>query len=137
MLQEFKDFIMKGNLIDLAIAVVLATFFAPVVSSIVDGVVLNLLAAIVGKPSFDDVARIKISDGDPVSVDEVSGELTGGPTYLEFGKVITALVTFVIVGLVCFLIVKAYNKLTNKVEEEAGPSEVDLLTQIRDSLANR
>jgi large conductance mechanosensitive channel len=128
MLQEFKDFIMKGNLIDLAIAVVLATFFAPVISSIVQGVVLNLLAAIVGKPSFDDVARLKVKSP---SEDNPTG------TYLEFGQVITAVVTFVLVGLVCFLIVKAYNKLTNKVDEAAGPTEVDLLTEIRDSLANR
>ena len=138
MLQEFKDFITKGNLIDLAIAVVLATFFAPVVSAIVDGVIMNLIAAIFGKPNFDNVARIKISDGDPAVLDEATGEVTGGPTYLEFGMVITAIVTFVIVGFVCFLIVKAYNKMVAKEEEDAGPSEVDLLTEIRDQLrANR
>jgi large conductance mechanosensitive channel len=126
-LQEFKDFITKGNLIDLAIAVVLATFFAPVISAIVDGVILNLVAAIFGKPNFDSVARIKISDGDA----------NNAPTYLEFGMVITALVTFVIVGFVCFLIVKAYNKLIKQeeaAEEDSGPSEVDLLTEIRDQL---
>lgn len=134
MLQEFKDFITKGNLIDLAIAVVLATFFAPVITAIVDGVILNLIAAIFGKPNFDDVARLKISDGDPVSFDEATGETTGGPTYLEFGTVITALVTFVIVGFVCFLIVKAYNKMIAQEEEDSGPSEVDLLTEIRDEL---
>ncbi len=125
MLQEFKDFITKGNLIDLAIAVVLATFFAPVITAIVDGLILNLVAAIFGKPNFDSVARIKISDGDAVDP----------PTYLEFGMLITAVVTFLIVGFVCFVIVKAYNQL-KKAEEEvvAGPSEVDLLIEIRDQL---
>jgi large conductance mechanosensitive channel len=136
MLQEFKDFIMKGNLIDLAIAVVLASFFAPVIDALVGGVVLNLLAGIIGKPNFDSVARLKISDGDPVTIND-AGEATGGPTYLEFGKVITAVVTFVLVGLVCFLIVKAYNKMMKREPEVAGPTEVDLLTEIRDSLANR
>ncbi len=134
MIQEFKDFIMKGNLIDLAIAVVLATFFAPVITAIVDGIILNLIAAIFGKPSFDDVARIKVSDGDPITVDETTGEVLGGPTYLEFGVLITAIFTFVIVGFVCFLIVKAYNKLNEADEEDDGPSEVDLLTEIRDQL---
>lgn len=139
MLQEFKDFIAKGNLIDLAVAVVLATFFAPVITAIVDGVILNLVAAIFGKPNFDEVAKIKISDGDPRVTDPTTGEVTGGPTYLEFGMVITALVTFVIVGFVCFLIVKAYNTMietTVESEEEAnaGPSEVELLTEIRDQL---
>ncbi len=134
MIQEFKDFIMKGNLIDLAIAVVLATFFAPVITAIVDGIILNLIAAIFGKPSFDDVARIKVSDGDPVTIDEATGEMVGGPTYLEFGVLITAIFTFVIVGFVCFLIVKAYNKLNEEEEEDDGPSETDLLTEIRDQL---
>jgi large conductance mechanosensitive channel len=139
MLQEFKDFIMKGNLIDLAIAVVLATFFAPVVSAIVNGVVLNLLAGLIGKPNFDSVARIKISDANPEAGfdPEDATKLAEPATYLEFGTVITAVVTFVIVGFVCFLIVKAYNKMAKRGKEEAGPSEVDLLTEIRDSLANR
>ena len=136
MIQEFKDFILRGNLVDLAMAVVLASFFIPVVNAIVNGVILNLVAAIVGKPNFDSVARIKVSDGDPIAFDEVTGETTGGPTYLEFGTVITAVVTFVIVGFVCFLIVKAYNKMRGGADE-AGPTEVDLLTEIRDSLANR
>ncbi|BAN01700.1 large conductance mechanosensitive channel protein MscL [Ilumatobacter coccineus] len=136
MLQEFKDFITKGNLIDLAIAVVLATFFAPVITAIVDGVILNLVAAIFGKPNFDEVARIKISDGDgDISIDPDTGLPIDPATYLEFGKVITALITFVIVGFVCFLIVKAYNKMVKEEEEEeSGPSEVDLLTEIRDQL---
>jgi len=132
MLQEFKDFITKGNLIDLAIAVVLATFFAPVITAIVDGVILNLVAAIFGKPNFDEVARIKIADADE-GIDPETGDPFQA-TYLEFGMVITALVTFVIVGFVCFLIVKAYNKMVAKEEEDSGPSEVDLLTDIRDQL---
>lgn len=137
MLQEFKDFITKGNLIDLAIAVVLATFFAPVITAIVDGVILNLIAAIFGKPNFDEVARIKIADGDgEIAIDPDTGLPIDPATYLEFGKVITALITFVIVGFVCFLIVKAYNKMikAEEEEEESGPSEVDLLTEIRDQL---
>lgn len=133
MLQEFKDFIMKGNLIDLAIAVVLATFFAPVITAIVDGIILNLVAAIFGQPNFDSVARIKIADAE-AGIDPAT-ELPFEATYLEFGMLITALVTFVIVGFVCFLIVKAYNKMRASEEEEvAGPSEVDLLTEIRDQL---
>ena len=133
MLQEFKDFIMKGNLIDLAIAVVLATFFAPVITAIVDGIILNLIAAIFGKPNFDSVARIKIADAEAGINPET--ELPFEATYLEFGMLITAIFTFVIVGFVCFMIVKAYNKMQEaEEEEEEGPSEVDLLTEIRDQL---
>lgn len=134
MASEFKDFINRGNLVDLAIAVVLATFFAPIVTAIVDGVVLNLIAAIFGQPNFDAI-RLKIADGDPISVDAATGEVSGGPTYLLFGSVITAIVSFVIVAFVCFLIVKAVNKMQAEEEEEdSGPSEVDLLSEIRDQL---
>lgn len=125
MIDEFKDFINRGNLVDLAIAVVLATFFAPIVAALVDGVVMNLIAAIFGQPDFSNI-RLKIR-----------GEFPDA-TYLEFGAVITAVVQFVIVAWVCFLIVKAYNKAkAPAAEEAAGPTEVELLTEIRDSLRNR
>jgi large conductance mechanosensitive channel len=117
MLQEFKDFINRGNLIDLAIAVVLATFFAPVITAIVDGVILNLIAAIFGQPNFDSIG------------------LDVGDSRLLIGSVITAIIQFVIVAFVCFLIVKAYNSMKEpEVEEAAGPSEVELLIEIRDQL---
>ena len=132
MISEFKDFINNGSLVDLAIAVVLATFFAPIINAIVNGVILNLIAALFGQPNFDAI-RLKIADGDgPVEID---GVVTDGATYLEFGQVITAIVTFLIVAFVCFIIVKQVNKMKAAEEEEdAGPSEVDLLAEIRDQL---
>ena len=140
MMKEFKDFITRGNLVDLAIAVVLATFFAPVITAIVNGVILNLVAGFFGKPNFECVARVKIRDANPSAGPdpEDATKLLEPATYLEFGTVITALFTFVLVGLVCFFIVKGYNKLVVQKEEAeeavAGPSEVDLLTEIRDQL---
>ena len=120
MLDEFKDFINRGNLLDLAIAVVLATFFAPIVAALVDGVVMSIVAAIFGKPNFDSIV-IGVGDAD-----------------LLIGTVITAIVQFVLVAFVCFLIVKAYNATKKPVEEApAGPTEIELLTEIRDSLRNR
>lgn len=118
--QEFKDFVNRGNLIDLAIAVVLATFFAPVVASIVDGVIMNLIAAVFGQPNFDSIT-IDVGDAE-----------------LLIGSVLTALVQFVVVAFVCFLIVKAYNAMQKEAEDElGGPSEVDVLTEIRDELRAR
>lgn len=119
MVSEFKDFINRGNLVDLAIAVVLATFFAPIVTAIVDGVILMLIAAIFGEPNFD---AIGIDIGDEGA-------------RLMIGSVLTAIVKFLIVAYVCFLIVKAVNKMKGpEEEEESGPSETDLLTEIRDQL---
>jgi large conductance mechanosensitive channel len=134
--KEFKDFIASGNMVELAVGVILATFVGALISAFTNGVVLNLVAAIVGKPNFDSVLRIKLRDADE-GIDAATG-LPFEATYLEFGKVITAFVTLVIVGLVLFFLIKGYNKFRGPKEEEAaGPTEVDLLTEIRDSLRAR
>jgi large conductance mechanosensitive channel len=129
MVKEFKDFIAGGNMIDLAVGVILGAAIGAVIKAFTEGVMLNLIAAIFGKPNFDAVARLKISDKVQTLAD---GSTTDG-TYLEFGKVITSLITLVLTGLVLFMIVKAYNKI-RKPAEAAGPTEVELLTEIRDSL---
>lgn len=118
MFQEFKDFINRGNLIDLAIAFILALFFAPIVTALVDGVFMNLIAAIFGQPNFDSIT------------------IDVGDAQLLVGSVITATVNFLIVAVVCFLIVKAYNTTKDPVPED-GPSEIDLLTEIRNELRAR
>ena len=116
-LSEFKDFINNGSLVDLAIAVLLATFFAPIITALVDGVIMQIVAAVFGQPDFDDIV---------ISVGEAD---------LFVGTVLTALIMFVIVAFVCFLIVKQVNKMkADEEEEDSGPSEVDLLAEIRDQL---
>ncbi len=131
--KEFKDFIAGGNMIELAVAVILAGAIGRVIAAFTDGIMMNLVAAIFGKPNFDEV-KIKISDKDQVLKD---GTPVDG-TYLEIGTVITAFIALVLTGLVLFAIIKAYNKMkAAKDEEPAGPTEVDLLTEIRDSLRNR
>lgn len=120
MIQEFKDFINKGNIVELAVALVMGLAFKPIVDAFVDGVLMQIVAAIVGEPNFDSLT-IDISD-----------------TPIFYGSVITAIVSFLFVAAAVFVVLKAYNA-TKAAEEEAdsGPSEVDLLTEIRDSLANR
>lgn len=119
MLNDFKDFINKGNLVALAIAFLMATAFAPVVAAFASGVVMNLIAAIFGKPNFDSIV-IGVGDAD-----------------LLVGTVITAFINFLAVAAVCFFIVKAYDKWQKADDAPAGPTEVELLTEIRDSLRNR
>lgn len=119
-IDEFKEFVNRGNLLDLAIAVILATAFAPVIDAIANGVVMNLVAAVFGQPSFDSIV-IEVGDG-----------------ALLVGTVITALVNFLIVALVCFWIIRAYNKMKKpQVEEAAAVTETDLLVEIRDELRKR
>lgn len=126
LISEFKEFVNNGNLVDLAIAVLLASAFAPVVAALVDGVFMNLIAAIFGQPDFSAI-RLRIRGEGPDA------------TYLEFGQVLTAIVQFLAVALVAFLVVKAYNasKRSKDDESEDEPTEVELLTEIRDALKAR
>lgn len=119
MLKEFKEFALKGNLLEIAVGLILALAFSAVVTAFVDGIVMPLIAAVVGKPSFNSITA------------------TVGSATLKIGVFLTALVDFLLVAFVLFLIVKAANRMTAKKEEASGPTEVELLTQIRDSLANR
>lgn len=119
MLGEFKDFINKGNLVQIAIGLLMALAFAPVVAAFTEGIVMQLIAAIVGQPDFSSVG------------------LDIGDSRLLIGDFINAAINFVAVAAVCFFIVKAYDKWQKKDEEAAGPTEVELLTEIRDSLRNR
>jgi large conductance mechanosensitive channel len=131
-LREFRDFISTGNVIELAVAVILGAAIGRVITAFTNGVMMNLIAAIFGKPNFDEV-RIKISDKEQTLAD---GTLSNG-TYLEIGTVVTALISLLMTGLVLFFIIKAYNKMKKANEEPAGPTEIDLLTEIRDSLRAR
>lgn len=130
--KEFRDFIATGNVIELAVAVILGAAIGRVITAFTNGVMMNLIAAIFGKPNFDEV-RIKISDKEQILAD---GTVTDG-TYLEIGTVVTALISLLITGLVLFFIIKAYNKVKKANDAPAGPTEVELLTEIRDSLRAR
>ena len=136
--REFKDFIAGGNMIELAVGVILGASVGAVIKAFTDGVMMNLIAAIVGKPTFNDVLRVKLNDTPKLGPDGKTVVADG--TYLEFGTVITAFVTLVLTGLVLFLIIKAYNKLRRPKAAEAapaGPTEVELLAEIRDALKAR
>lgn len=119
LVKEFKEFVNRGNLVELAVAFTLTLFFVPVVNAIVDGIIMQLIAGIFGQPNFDSIV-IGVGDAD-----------------LLVGTVITALVTFLIVAFVCFLIIKAYNKMKGPDDDDSGPTEVELLTEIRDALRSR
>ena len=135
-LREFKEFIATGNMIDLAVGVILGASVGAVIKAFTDGVMMNLVAGIFGKPSFDDLLRIKLNSDPKYGPDGTT--LLADGTYLEFGKVITAIVTLLLTGLVLFLIIKAYNKVRRPKEAApAGPTEVDLLVEIRDALRER
>jgi large conductance mechanosensitive channel len=116
-IQEFKDFINNGNIFETAVGLILALAFAPVVTGFIDNIIMPIIAAIVGEPNFDNIT-IGISDAE-----------------IFVGRWITTVIGFLLVAIVMFFLVKAYNKSNEAEEEAAGPSEIDLLTEIRDGLA--
>ena len=117
MIQEFKDFMDKGGVFEAAVGLVMALAFVPVVESIVEYLVMPIVAAIFGKPDLSDIA------------------LDIGDARIGIGSILNAIIAFVCVAFVLFLLVKSYNNATNKVEEDDGPSEKDLLAQIAQSLS--
>jgi large conductance mechanosensitive channel len=119
MIKEFKEFISKGNLVAIAVGLIMALYFAKIVDAILNGVVNPIIAAIFGKPDFSQIG------------------FDIGDSRISIGLVIDAAISFVVVALILFLIVKAYNKAVPQKEAAAGPSEVDLLTEIRDELRRR
>jgi large conductance mechanosensitive channel len=119
MLKEFKEFISRGNLVELAVAVILGLAFNSVVQAVVLGVFTPLIGAIFGRP---DLTSLGFRVGD---------------ARIQIGFVLDTAITFLITAFVLFLVIKAYNRTFPEEEEPAGPTEIDLLTEIRDGLRRR
>lgn len=132
MLKEFKNFIMTGNVIDLAIAVILAGAIGLVVKGFVGDIMMPIIGHFAGGVNFSD---LKVVLDEAVMVD---GAVSIPENAIMYGNWINAIINLIIVGFVLFMIVKAYNKTKKPVVEEVaadpGPSEIDLLKEIRDSL---
>lgn len=123
MIQEFKDFIARGNVLMLAVGFIMGVAFQTVVNSLVADVIMPIIAIPFGEPNFSDLVLV------------VNG------SEIRWGSLVTALVIFLLTALAVFLfIVKPYNAYMERfgrADEEAAPTEVELLTQIRDQLARR
>ncbi|GAB1856492.1 large-conductance mechanosensitive channel protein MscL [Flavobacteriaceae bacterium MHTCC 0001] len=131
MLKEFKEFAMKGNLVDIAVGFVMGAAFKEVVTSFTGGIVSPLIGLL-----FDTdfkALRMKLKDGVADDTGKIVGEV-----WLEYGTFLTNVLDFIIVAFVMFLVVKGVNKLKKKEEpapeEPAGPTQEELLSEIRDLL---
>ena len=133
MMAEFREFAVRGNVVDLAVGVVIGAAFGRIVSALVDGIVMPLVGLLVGGVNFKDAAIELV----PAGVDAAGAEIPA--VLLKYGLFIQTIVDFVIVAFVIFLVVKAINRLKRKeAEAPAAPSaEVVLLTEIRDALVKR
>ena len=128
---EFKEFAMKGNLVDIAVGFVMGAAFKEVVTSFTGGIVSPLVGLIFDS-DFKSL-RMKLKDGALNDAGEMVGEV-----FLEYGTFLTNVIDFIIVAFVMFLVVKGVNKMKKKEEEapapDPGPSEKDILMEIRDAL---
>jgi large conductance mechanosensitive channel len=125
LLKDFRDFVMRGNVLDLAVAVVIGVAFNAVVTSLVNDVIMQIIAAIVGKPNFNDLT-FTINSG-----------------IIYYGRFLTALINFLIIAATLFVIIKAFEEM-QKRRRRAGEDvaedqsdEVVLLSEIRDLLRDR
>lgn len=120
-IQEFKDFAIKGNAVDLAIGVVVGAAFGAITTSLVDDIINPIIGLLTGGTDFSNKV------------------IAIGETTINYGSFINTLINFVIIAFVMFMVVKGMNRMRaeesdTKEEESAPPKDIQLLTEIRDSL---
>ena len=139
MLKEFRDFAIKGNMIDLAIGVIIGAAFGSIVSSLVDDIFMPLIGLVLGGIDFSNLF-IVLSNPDNVPVPSLAAAQQAGVSTLNIGLFINAVVKFTIIAFVLFLVVKAINAMKREAANEPAevtpaPTKVEvLLTEIRDVL---
>ncbi|MDZ3831723.1 MAG: large conductance mechanosensitive channel protein MscL [Sphingopyxis sp.] len=140
MLAEFREFIAKGNVMDLAVGVIIGGAFATITTSLTGDVIMPLVGAIFGGVDFSSKFILLGSVPAGVSATDYAALKEAGVAMIGYGAFITAVINFLILAFIIFLLVKWVNKVMRKQEPEAapaGPSEVDLLTEIRDELRKK
>jgi len=132
MLKEFKDFIMTGNVIDFAVAVIMAGALGSVIKAFVSNIAMPFVGYFAGGMNFEDLHYAM----DGVDYVSLAAAKEAGGAVIAYGLWINTIINLVIVGFVMFLIVRVYNKTKKPVEAPApsGPSDNDLLKEIRDAL---
>ena len=125
MLKGFKDFISRGNVVELAVGVIIGAAFKNIVDALVDGIINPLIAAVIGKPDFSDAFILTLNGTD-----------------VKFGLLITAVINFIVMAFAIYFCIvvpmnalNARRKKAEELAEEEASDEVKLLTEIRDALA--
>ncbi|SLN23636.1 Large-conductance mechanosensitive channel [Roseovarius gaetbuli] len=139
MLQEFKDFIAKGNVMDMAVGIIIGAAFTAIVGSLVSDLINPIISLFLGGVDFSGL-YVLLGSGEYASI--AAAEEAGAAVF-AYGRFIMAVINFLIIAWVVFMLVKAVNRAKPEAEvEEApaadpGPSELDILIEIRDSLKNK
>jgi len=133
MLSEFKTFVMRGNVLDLAVGVIIGAAFGKIVTSLTEDIIMPVISAVVGNTDFS--SKYVVLSGQAPAGATLAAAREAGATVLAYGSFMTAIINFLILAFAIFMIVRQANKLMPPpAAAPAGPSEVDLLTEIRDAL---
>lgn len=138
MIKELRDFIARGNVMDMAVGIIIGAAFTAIVTSLVADLINPIIGVVTGGIDFSNLF-VNLGDGEFASL--AAARDAGAPVF-AYGSFITAVINFLIIAFVVFLLVKAVNKIKEAAEGEkeeapaapAGPSELDVLMEIRDSL---
>jgi large conductance mechanosensitive channel len=134
LVQEFKDFAVKGNAFDLAIGVVVGAAFGKIVDSLVNDLIMPVIALITGGIDFTNKFLVLKAGSVPEPYSTLDAAKKAGAVTLNFGTFITTIVMFIIIGFVLMMLVKRLNALKAPPAAPATPDDILLLREIRDSL---
>jgi large conductance mechanosensitive channel len=139
MLGEFRAFIAKGNVLDLAVAVIIGAAFATIATSLTEDIIMPIVGSIFGGLDFS--SKFTLLGAVPAdykgSMTDYAALKAAGAPVLGWGQFVTVLINFVILAFIIFLLVRAASKMMRRREDAGGPTEVDLLAEIRDELRKR
>ena len=142
MIQEFKAFISRGNVMDMAVGIIVGAAFTAIVSSMVADLINPIIGLIIGGIDFSNMFWVLKGEGPYSSLDQAR---EAGAAVFAYGSFVMAVINFLIIAFVVFMLVKAVNRVKAAAEAEkeaapeapAGPSEKDILIEIRDALKAR
>ncbi len=142
MIKEFKEFAVKGNMLDMAVGIIIGAAFGTVVKSLVDDILMPIVAGIFKVPDFTNLFVIlkQPSSTEGVNMESLAAIREAGGVALAYGQFINAVISFLIVAWALFVVIRSMNRLMRKKEEEKkpeppkGPTQEELLMEIRDLL---
>jgi len=138
MLSEFKAFIARGNVLDLAVGVIIGAAFGTIVTSLTDDLIMPFISLITGGGTDFSAKYIVLGGAEKVQAGmSLAAAKAAGANVLAWGSFITAIINFLILAFVIFLIVRQANKIMPPPPAATGPTEVDLLAEIRDELKKK
>jgi large conductance mechanosensitive channel len=141
MLNEFKEFAVKGNMVDMAVGIIIGAAFGAVVNSLVNDLMMPVISGIIGSPDFSNLFVV-LRNPTGATFTSVKAARDAGAAVLAYGMFLNTVIAFLAVAIALFFMVKAINRLRRQQEAApaapaAPPAEVQLLTEIRDLLRRR